>query len=170
MRMRLRVALTVKSRAAPLPGAMATPSTWWRKLFSPLYDLGGWDAFSKIVTTALHCCHAGMVIYMRDTKGDTHIETESVRMLGVPQKPAERTFHISHFILHPQPPLHIFPHTLVPFPILSLSLSFSPRHLQLGGEEMLKCQSDSENFLEKSFHFLQPLNRLPSLPLPPLEA
>ena len=90
-----------------------------------------------------------MVIYMRDTKGDTHIETESERMLGVPQKPAERTFHISLFILHPQPPPHIFPHTLVPFPILSLSCSSSPRHLQLRGEEMLKCQSDSENFLEK---------------------
>ena len=124
MRMRLRVALTVKSRAAPLPGAMATlaPSTWWRKWFSPLYDdLGGWDAFSKIVTTALHCCHAGLVIYMRDTKGDTHIETESERLvLGVPLKPAERTFHISHFLssLHPtQPPLFTFSHThSCPFP------------------------------------------------------
>ena len=139
MRMRLRVALTVKSRAPPLPAAMAWatyPSTWWRKLFSPDDDLGGWwwDAFfrlSKIVTTALHCCHAGMVIYMRDTKRDTHIETELGRGLvgGVPQKPAERTFPLLTFPSKFFPPL-TFSHThSCPFPspffILLLLLSSS---------------------------------------------
>ena len=41
-----------------------------------------------------------------------------------------------------------------------------PDPLLIIGEEMLKCQSDSENFLKKSFHFLrlQPLNGLPSSP------
>ena len=76
-----------------------------------------------------------------------------------------RTDISSHiFISFPlSSPPHIFPHT--PFPILSLSFcSSSHHHLQLRAEEMLKCQSDSENFLEKKLS-------LPSTPeqasLPP---
>ena len=128
--------------------------------------------FSKIVTTALHCCHAGMVIYMRDTKRDTHIETESgVRevALGVPQKPAEQTFPLTFYQLPTLPSSHFPTHT----PSISHSLSSPPphRHLQLRAEEMLKCQSDSENFLEKKLSLPStPQQALLPPPSPPLEA
>ena len=129
------------------------------------------DAFfclSKIVTTAVHCCHAGMVIYMRDTKRDTHIKTPTGSVAGGPRKPAERTFS-PHILTISQCEVHIPPFKPSNFPTHTPGLS--PLHpppdpLVIIGEEMLKCQSDSENFLKKSFHFLrlQPLNGLPSSP------
>ena len=118
-----------------------------------------------------------MVIYMRDTMRDTHIETELGRgaavVVGVPQKPAERTFPTLTFPSKFFPLSLTFSHTRsCPFP--SSLYPFAPPLLIIcnsggGEEEMLKCQSDSENFLEKKLS-LPSTPQQASLPLPPLQA
>ena len=86
---------------------------------------------------------------------------------GFPRNLQNGHFPSSHFPPNSSHPSHFPTHTRALSHPLSLSFCSSSPHrdLQLrGGEEMLKCQSDSENFLEKKLS-------LPSAPeqasLPP---
>ena len=133
-----------------------------------------------VVTIALHCCHAGLVIYMRDILRDTQIvETEPKRRFSgdlevVPLKPAQRTCSPIHPSPRPTPPSlsHLHRDTLKHSPFPSPQYFLSQSSAATRGSEETPI-SDSEKFLEKNFHFNPLLASMPPLShlaTPPLEA
>ena len=133
-----------------------------------------------VVTIALHCCHAGLVIYMRDILRDTQIvETEPKRRFSgdlevAPLKPAQRTCSPIHPSLDQLLlPSHIFTKTLSNILLSRLPNIFSlSRQLQL--EEAKKRQSRTlKSFWKKTFTSTPCLLPSPLSPIsstPPLEA
>ena len=171
MRKRPRVALTLKSRAPPLPGAIAWgayhplnlvakivfPWCWWpwMRCFFPRF-------FPRLL----------QLRFIAATLGWWYIcETQSETLISRPNRDGRwgfpRNLHDRHFPSHlyqlPTPPPHIFPHTLQIFPILYPLLLL----IVICNSGPKKCWSANltlKTFWKKSFHFLQPLNRLCSLP------
>ena len=130
-----------------------------------------------VVTIALHCCHAGLVIYMRDILRDTQIvETEPKRRfsgdLEVGGSPDTCT---TDMLPHPPfpltnysfPPSHIFTKTLSNILLSRLPNIFSlSRQLQL--EEVKKRQSRTlKSFWKKTFTSTPCLLPSPLSPISP---
>ena len=129
MRKRPRVALRLKSRAPPLPGAIACgayhplnlvakivfPWCWWPwiRCFFPRF-------FPRLLQLRFIAATLGWW-YICETQSETLISRpnrgyERWRW-GFPRNLQNRHF-LSHFISFPLSPPHIFPHTLQVFPIL----------------------------------------------------
>ena len=142
MRMRLRVALTVKSRAPPLPVAMAWGTyplnlvakivfPWWRPWMRCFFP-----SFQDCYNCASLLPRWDGDIYARHNARHSYwdwIGTGGGGGGGGSPETCRTDISHSHISLQILPSFpHIFPHTLLPLPILSLSVcSSSPHHLQL---------------------------------------